>query len=159
VLLQAEAENFFQMLAFRLHLIGQLFENINRQLHSMHATVATLGRQMGFAGTPMATLRIKFAIIWLSVFSRTLPTAGLVGMPGPLYQHHLSPTLSPIQCNGGEGAMAFSSCSGRKSVNSNRHRHGDGTFRTTTNQVLMSQDGGKAGSTLPLCPRTPWNWP
>ena len=48
-----------------------------------------------------------FVINWLRVFSRTLPTAGLVGMPGHFYQHHLSPTLSPIQSNGGEGAMAF----------------------------------------------------
>jgi len=44
---------------------------------------------------------------WLRVFSSTLPTAGLVGMPGHFYQRHLSPTLSPIQSNGGEGAMAF----------------------------------------------------
>jgi hypothetical protein len=44
---------------------------------------------------------------WLGVFSPTLPTAGLVGMPGHFYQHHLSPALSPIQSNGGEGAMAF----------------------------------------------------
>ena len=50
--------------------------------------------------------RIMFVINWLRVFSRTLPTAGLVGMPGHFYQHHLSPTLSPIQSNGGEGAMA-----------------------------------------------------
>jgi hypothetical protein len=48
-----------------------------------------------------------FVINWLRVFSRTLPTAGLVGMPGHFYQHHLSPTLSPIQSNGGEGGMAF----------------------------------------------------
>ena len=52
-------------------------------------------------------LRIIFVINWLHVFSRTLPTAGLVGMPGHFYQHHLSPTLSPIQSNGGEGAMAY----------------------------------------------------
>jgi hypothetical protein len=50
---------------------------------------------------------IIFAINDVRVFSSTLPTAGLVGMPGQLYQHHLSPTLSPLQSNGGEGARAF----------------------------------------------------
>ena len=48
-----------------------------------------------------------FVINWLRVFFRTLLTAGLVGMTGHFYQRHLSPTLSPIQSNGGEGAMAY----------------------------------------------------
>jgi hypothetical protein len=51
--------------------------------------------------------RIVFVINWLHAFSGTLTTAGLVGMSGHFYHLHLSPTLSPIQSNGGEGAMAF----------------------------------------------------
>ena len=54
-----------------------------------------------------AKSRIMFVINWLRVFFRSLPTAGLVGISGYFYQHHLSPTLSPIQSNGGEGARAF----------------------------------------------------
>jgi hypothetical protein len=46
-----------------------------------------------------------FSINVLRAFSRTWPKAGLVGMPGHFYQHHLSPTLSPIQSNGGEGGQ------------------------------------------------------
>ena len=44
---------------------------------------------------------------WLRVFSSTLPKAGLMGMPGHFYQHHLSPSLSPTKAwrRGGQGVL------------------------------------------------------
>jgi hypothetical protein len=46
--LQAELENFLQMLAFRLHLTGQLFGNVYGQLHLHKITAPRLSRQIGF---------------------------------------------------------------------------------------------------------------
>ena len=56
--------------------------------------------------------RIMFVINWLRVFSRTLPTAGLVGMTGHFYQRHLSPPPHSKQWRrGGQGVLDGGWCS------------------------------------------------